>query len=123
MQTEDELELVNEVIVVFLLRMVTRMGRWLSTAHLLLTCLRHSTHVFHRFGLSPLTFFWDPTFGFHLTACGPAFFVVLFQDCGLPSVDSGDKLLTGAELLRPPISLELGPCNSSQIPPRAWVCF
>lgn len=79
---------------------------------------------FSLFWSTPTDIFWDPTFGFHLTACGPAFFVV-FQDCGLPSVESADELLTEAELLRPPppISSEPGPCNSSQIPLRAWVCF
>lgn len=56
---------------------------------------------FSLFWSTPTDIFWDPTFGFHLTACGPAFFVV-FQDCGLPSVESADELLTEAELLRPP---------------------
>lgn len=53
LQTEDELELVNEVIFP---TSVTRMSGWLSTVRTLLAWLQYCTRVSHHFGLAPLTF-------------------------------------------------------------------
>ena len=50
LQTEDELELVNEVISS---TSVTRMSRWLSTVRTLLAWLHYCTRFSHCFGLAP----------------------------------------------------------------------
>ena len=64
LQTEDELELVNEVISP---TSVTRMSRWISTVRTLLAWLQYCPRVSHRF--APLTFL-GVAFSSHLTACG-----------------------------------------------------